>query len=154
ERLTPGDFDLLVALHARKSADAVLRSRREAPERPIVLVLTGTDVYPAVRSRAAQRAIAAADLLVGLQPLARRRLPPAARGTLRVTVPPARRPRGRRPTTLPGFPVCVLAHLRPVKDPFRAALAARGLPKGSAVHVHHAGKALSLEAARRAKRET
>jgi putative glycosyltransferase (TIGR04348 family) len=154
ERLSPGPFDLLVALHAQKSADAVLRSRRDAPDRPVVLVLTGTDVYPAVRSAAARRAIAAADLLVALNPLAKRRVPPRERSKVRVAVQSAASPRGRRPRPLDGFPVCVLAHLRAIKDPFRAALAVRRLPPASRVRVLHAGAALEPAAARRAQAES
>src|SRR4029077_14402852 len=41
------------------------------------------------------------------------------------------------------FDVCVLGHLRPVKDPFRTALAARRLPASSRIRVRHAGAALS-----------
>ena len=153
ERLTDDAFDLLVALHARKSAAAVRRARRTRPDRPVVLVLTGTDVYPAVRSKAALAAVAAADVLVGLQPLVRRRLPVAARRKLRLIVHAARGPRGRRPCRLGGFPVCVLAHLRPVKDPFRVALALRRLPPASEAYVLHAGGALSSAMRRRAHEE-
>src|ERR1051326_7039149 len=39
------DCELLFALHARKSAGAMRRFRRAHPSRPIILVLTGTDVY-------------------------------------------------------------------------------------------------------------
>ena len=37
--------DLLVAIHARKSAHAVRQSRESSPDRPIVLLLSGTDLY-------------------------------------------------------------------------------------------------------------
>jgi glycosyltransferase involved in cell wall biosynthesis len=47
----------------------------------------------------------------------------------------------------------VLGHLRPVKDPFRAALAARLLPTASRLRVLHVGKALSDDMAERAHAE-
>src|SRR5574337_1070257 len=38
--------------------------------------------------------------------------------------------------------LCVLAHLRPVKDPLLAARAARNLPADSRIRIVHAGRAL------------
>src|SRR5205085_1839622 len=39
------EVDLLIALHARKSHAAITRFRAAHPERPLILCLTGTDVY-------------------------------------------------------------------------------------------------------------
>jgi glycosyltransferase involved in cell wall biosynthesis len=47
----------------------------------------------------------------------------------------------------------VIAHLRPVKDPFRTARAARGLPPSSRVRVLHLGAATDEGMARRARAE-
>ena len=49
--------------------------------------------------------------------------------------------------------MCVLAHLRQVKDPLRAAQAARLLPATSRIRVVHAGQALSEIAAQEAREE-
>jgi glycosyltransferase involved in cell wall biosynthesis len=49
--------------------------------------------------------------------------------------------------------VCVLGHLRPVKDPLRTALAARLLPPTSRLRVLHLGAALSEEMAEQARAE-
>src|SRR5205823_6109151 len=51
------------------------------------------------------------------------------------------------------FEVCVLGHLRPVKDPFRTAQAARLLPPTSRIDVLHVGGALSEEMERQARAE-
>src|SRR5262249_4008786 len=45
EELGPRRHDVLVALHARRSAAAVFASRERHPGRPIVVALTGTDLY-------------------------------------------------------------------------------------------------------------
>src|SRR5688572_19434747 len=37
--------DVLIALHARRSGDAVARFRAAHPQRPLAVVLTGTDLY-------------------------------------------------------------------------------------------------------------
>src|SRR5262249_3660135 len=124
--------DVLVALHARRSFPAIEHWQRMRPNRPVILALTRTDVYGEVRTDpAAQRAMELAWRLVVLQPLALNELPECLRPKGRViyqsTEAPAVRPRARNER----FEVCVLAHLRPVKDPFRAAWASRLLPASS-----------------------
>ena len=147
--------DVMIALHARKSSASVRRWRRNGGT-PLVLALTGTDLYPDVyRSHAASLALDAADRLIVLQPLGRSKLKPRHRAKTRVVYQCAlpnkpRAPRRRRGS----FDVCVVGHLRPVKDPFRTAMAVRALPSSSRVRVLHAGKALSEGMARRAASET
>jgi glycosyltransferase involved in cell wall biosynthesis len=48
----------------------------------------------------------------------------------------------------------VLGHLRPEKDPFRAAIAARRLPRKSRVEIVHAGAGLTAAMERRARVES
>lgn len=149
--------DLLVALHARRSAGSVRRFAEQHPERPIVLALTGTDLYRDLEdSEPARRSIELADRLVVLQPLAVDRLPVAVRDRVHVVpqsvdaddVDP------ERVAAPDAFAVTVLAHLRPVKDPLLAARAVRRLPEDSRVQVHHAGAALDADLGERARRET
>lgn len=60
--------DLLVALHARRSAASVAAFARAFPARPIVLVLTGTDLYRDIAtSGEAQASLRHATALVLLQ---------------------------------------------------------------------------------------
>jgi putative glycosyltransferase (TIGR04348 family) len=140
--------DALIALHARKSHASIARFARAHPERPIVLVLTGTDLYADLpRDPRARASLALADARVVLQAAARERI----RGRVYVIPQSARAlPRAARGRA---FEVLVLGHLRPVKDPFRAALAARALPPDSRIRVVHAGRALSRAMARRARAE-
>jgi len=149
------EADLLVALHATKTAASVLRFRERWPERPVVVGLAGTDLYQHLPTDpAGQEAVASADRLVVLQPLAARELPVAQRAKLRVihqSAEPVADPPGPREDR---FEVAVLAHLRPVKDPLLAAAAARLLPPGSRVEVRHAGAPLEPDLARAAEEET
>jgi len=135
--------DVLVALHARKSAPSVRRYRSERPCAPLVVALTGTDVYDDLAHDAeALAAVAAADRLVALQPLAAAELPPEHRRKVRVIRQSASAVDPAQAGEPGSFAVCVLAHLRAVKDPLRAARAARLLPRESRLVVWHAGGAL------------
>src|SRR5262249_140782 len=146
--------DVLVALHARKSAPSVERFRDEHPDRPVVLALTGTDLYDEIRTcPGARRSMELATRLVVLQPAGLVELSEALRIKTRVIIQSAERP--LRPAALNQsvFQVCVLAHLRPVKDPLRTAFAARLVPSSSKLQVIHLGNALDETLAEEARKE-
>lgn len=132
--------DLLVALHARRSNSSVVRFRRQHPDLPLIVAATGTDVYSDVAdSGEAREAFGLASRIIVLQPLAVEKLPEETRSRARVVyqsvTPPTRRPEQARDV----FEVCAIAHLRPVKDPLRPALAARLLPPSSRIRIVHLG---------------
>jgi putative glycosyltransferase (TIGR04348 family) len=144
--------DLLIGLHARKSFLAIRAYRRLRPSGPLVVALGGTDLYHDLpRSRRARASLEWADRIVVLQPLARCAVPPRLRAKTRAILQSAPRPRGRIEPPEGEFRVLVLAHLRPVKDPFRAALAASLLPPSSRVRILHFGRAPDRKAASRAR---
>ena len=138
--------DLLVALHAHKSFASIDRFHRQYPDRPLVLALTGTDLYRDIRRFPdARRAMEWADRLILLQSEGREELEPELRPKCRVIRQSAARTGARVAKVRRWFDICVVGHLRPVKDPFRTAAAARLLPSTSRIRVLHAGAALSDE---------
>jgi glycosyltransferase involved in cell wall biosynthesis len=62
-------------------------------------------------------------------------------------------PRRLDPPSQDAFEVCVLGHLRDVKDPFRAAEASRRLPSDSTIRIVHIGGVLQPEMADMARAE-
>ena len=146
--------DLLIALHAKRSGPAAIEFHRRYPDRPVIVALTGTDLYRDIHhSRTAQRALEIATRLVALQPLASDELAPHLRDKMQVIYQSVDKTPG--PIVRPDreFRVCVVGHLRAVKDPFRAAMAVRTLPAESRIHVRHAGAALSDDMVRLARAE-
>ncbi|MBI3911411.1 MAG: TIGR04348 family glycosyltransferase [Armatimonadetes bacterium] len=149
-----GWCDLLVALHARRSFASIRHFRCEHPQLPLIVALTGTDVYQDLRtSPLARQSLEMATRLIVLQPLAIAEIPERVRPKARVIYQSAEPIRRRAAPAKSTFDVCVLGHLRPVKDPFRTALAARLLPASSRLQVLQVGAALSQEMAERARTE-
>jgi putative glycosyltransferase (TIGR04348 family) len=147
--------DLMVAIHAWRSADAIERFKARYPACPVVLQLSGTDIYEYLRSDpgATLRAMKLADRLVGLNDLAPNAIPKGLRRRLRIIFQSATRPtQARRPTTR-SVTVAVIGHLRNVKDPLRAAAAARLLPAESRIRIEQVGRAYTAQWAARARAE-
>ncbi|MDP1962598.1 MAG: selenoneine biosynthesis selenosugar synthase SenB [Reyranella sp.] len=135
--------DLMVAVHAWRSAAAIERFKAKFPECPVVLQLSGTDIYHYIDSDPVPtlRSMELADRLVALNDLAWRVVPKRLRARLCVihqsaaTLPHPRRPSAR------AVVVSVIGHLRDVKDPLRAAEAARRLPATSRIRIEQVGRA-------------
>jgi putative glycosyltransferase (TIGR04348 family) len=145
----------MIAVHAWRSSDSIRKFRELYPDRPLIVALSGTDVYDYIHRDPAPtlRSLAYADRLVALQELVRRRVPARFQAKVRVvhqSAAPLRRVR-RRPTGR--FDVAVIGHLREVKDPFRAAKAARRLPASSRIRIVHLGAAETPRWAATAKAE-
>jgi putative glycosyltransferase (TIGR04348 family) len=141
--------ELLIALHARRSHSAVVAFRKQHPDKPLVVVLTGTDLYRDLpKSREARLSLRLADRVIVLQEDALRLLDAATRKKARVVHQSANPSVRHAPPGTP-FRVAVVGHLREEKDPFRAAFAlAHLIGKFEIVQV---GEALSEGMAAKAK---
>ena len=148
------DADLMIALHAWRSADAIQRFAREHPQRMLIVTITGTDAYRFMHSHAETtlRSIELADALVGLHDLIHLTLPRNQRHKMHVIFQSAQPITHRQPYQR-FFHVSVMGHLREEKDPMRPALAARHLPQDSRIRIHQYGKAHSPQWAEVAHKE-
>jgi putative glycosyltransferase (TIGR04348 family) len=155
DRWTPdngGKPVAMIALHARRSAAAIAAWRSAHPARPLVVVLTGTDLYRDIDSSAeAQRSLALADRLVVLQPLGVQRLPPALRAKAVVCVQssPARAPQHKPVKHLRAL---MVGHLRDEKSPQTLWQAALQLRQRHDIFIDHIGAALDPALAAEARR--
>ena len=144
--------DALIALHARKSASSVEKFHHEYADRPLIVALTGTDLYRDIEtSTEARRALKFATRLVVLQPRGRTQLAPSFRSKTRVIFQSSatrltHRPPKRR------FRIAVIGNLREEKDPFRAAMAVARLRSNPGIEVVQIGASLAPEMARVARR--
>jgi putative glycosyltransferase (TIGR04348 family) len=147
--------DAMVALHAWRSASSIARFHDLHPDRPLIVALTGTDIYRFIESHKSVtlRSIALADRLVALHDLAGAAIPAKYRAKLHIIYQSALPlPRARTPVRR-YFDVCVIGHLRDEKDSMRTAYAARLLPKSSKIRVSHLGRAHDESWAEKARAE-
>ncbi len=145
--------DVMIALHARRSHPSIKSYATAHPDRPLIVTLTGTDLYRDIRSdEAARESLELATALIVLQEKGLGELEPRHRTKTRVVYQSAE-PVKPQPPAKRHFEVCVIGHLRDEKDPFRAALAARLLPSTSRIRVTHTGRPYDEEFAGRARLE-
>ncbi len=137
-----GDADALIALHARRSAPSIDAWARQWPTRPLIVVLTGTDLYRDIRSDAdAQRSLVQATQLVVLQGHGPHELPAEHRDKCVVIFQSAPR---LAPAARPSrhLQVVMAGHLRVEKDPLAYLRAVRRLQARDDLRFEHIGRAL------------
>lgn len=147
--------DLLIALHARRSYPSIEKFHRLHPQLPLIVVLTGTDLYRDIRiDPSAKRSLELATRLVALQKMALMDLPKRFHSKTRIIYQSAKpyRRRAARPRKSI-FQVCLIGHLREEKDPLRAVLAVRRLPAESHIRLVHIGLALDARLQQQAQTE-
>ena len=130
-----GRDDLLLALHARKSFESILRFSELKPSAPIVVALTGTDLYRDIRTYPeARQSLGLAARLIVLQQEGLRELSPFLRSKAGVVYQSADVSLGHAPDAS-RFRVAVIGHLRSEKDPFRTVLALSRIERSAPVEV-------------------
>lgn len=155
DRVDPQSCDAAIGIHAGKSAVYLAAMKNRYPDTPVILCLSGTDLYRDLhRYKQIATVIDRADRLIVLQSHALTYLKSTwaekAAVVLQSCLPPSD---SLRPLEK-SYEVLVVGHLRPVKDPFRTAMAVRRLPTSSRIHVSHFGRSLSKPLQERAFRES
>lgn len=149
--------ECMIALHARRSAASIARFALAEPTRPLIVVLTGTDLYRDIRLDASAReSLDLATHLVVLQEEGLNELTAAHRRKCRAIYQSAPRLRhGAR--TRSTFDAVLVGHMRAEKDPLTPMRALEKLPANSRVRLIHIGEALDdayLHAARELQSRT
>jgi putative glycosyltransferase (TIGR04348 family) len=141
---------LMIALHARRSAASIAAWREQHPQAPLIVALTGTDLYRDIEHDAsAQRSLALADALVVLNELGGQRLPLALRPKCRVVLQSCSA-RQALPHTSRHLRALMVGHLRAEKDPQTYFAAAQRLAHRPDILLDHVGNALDPQWAERA----
>lgn len=134
---------MLIALHAYRSHQSIVRFKEKYPSRPIILILTGTDLYRDIENHSEViQSMETADRLIVLQSSALDTIPANLRHKAQVIYQSVE-------IDLPelsskeDFLVSVIGHLREEKDPFCIARSLPLLPADSKIQVQHLGQAMS-----------
>ena len=136
------DADVMLALHARKSADAVLAWAQAKGADRLAVVLTGTDLYRDIQTDpSAQRALQRSGQLVVLQERAPDALPEALRPKAQVIFQSAPR-RATLTKSCRHVRALMVGHLRDEKDPLTYLRAAARLALRPDIYLDHIGEAL------------
>ena len=136
---TSSGADAMLALHARRSHPSIKGFPRE---KPLVLALTGTDVYRDIhRSAEARESLEHAHRLIVLQARAAAELPARLRRKVRIVVQSSATALRHGPVKAK-FRVCVIGHLREEKDPLRTLASLEFLAKEIPLEVVQLGAPL------------
>lgn len=142
DRGASGDEALMIALHARRSAGSIAAWRTAHPDRPLMLVLTGTDLYRDIAvDDEARRSLDLADVLVVLNELGASGLPRKLRAKARVVLQSCSE-RQQLPKARRHLRALMVGHLRDEKDPRTWWRAVNRLAGRADMRFDHIGAAL------------
>jgi putative glycosyltransferase (TIGR04348 family) len=137
-----GDEAIMIALHARRSAPSIGAWHLSHPKRPLIVVLTGTDLYRDIdNDAAAKESLRMADRLVVLNELGPDHVPLAYRDKVTVCLQSSA-PRQPHLKTTRHLRALMVGHLRDEKSPQTYFEAARLLAGRHDILLDHIGGAL------------
>jgi putative glycosyltransferase (TIGR04348 family) len=133
---------LMIALHARRSADAIAAWAQRQPDRGLIVVLTGTDLYGALQTDPISlQSLRGAHRIVALQSAARDDIPAELLPKLTVIYQSCTS-RETLTKTHRYLRLVVVGHLRSEKAPQTVFELARRLRTETAIRIDHIGRAL------------
>jgi len=151
ESWSGGDAGLLIALHAYRSHQSIVAFKKQYPKRPIVLVLTGTDLYRDIENHSeVNQSMEMANQLIILQSCAVDLIPADLRYKVQVIYQSVEVEfdidiGNGDSATKDDFVVSVIGHLRDEKDPFCVVRSLPLLPSNSKITVKHLGQAMNAQ---------
>jgi putative glycosyltransferase (TIGR04348 family) len=149
ESWSKDDTGLLIALHAYRSHQSIVAFKKKYPKRPIVLVLTGTDLYRDMENHnEVIQSMEMADQLIILQSCAVDLIPADLRYKVQVIYQSVEVEfdidiGNGDSATKDDFVVSIIGHLREEKDPFCIVRSLPLLPSDSKITITHLGQAMS-----------
>jgi putative glycosyltransferase (TIGR04348 family) len=148
-------YDAMLALHARRSADSIAQWSAEFPQstnmKPIVLALTGTDLYRDIAvDPLAQQSLKLAQRLIVLQDMGPKSLPAEFQGKCQVIFQSTPRRQSVQKTTQK-LRALMVGHLRSEKSPETYFEAAKLLAQHQDIVLDHIGAPLDAELGRQAR---
>jgi putative glycosyltransferase (TIGR04348 family) len=143
ESWSGGNAGLLIALHAYRSHQSIVAFKKQYPSRPIVLILTGTDIYRDIANHSEViESMEMAEQLIVLQSSAVNSVPAHLRHKVQVIYQSVEMDI-RDSAVKEDFLVSVIGHLRDEKDPFCVVRSLPLLPSDSKITVKHLGQAMN-----------
>jgi putative glycosyltransferase (TIGR04348 family) len=137
--------DALIALHAYRSHSSIVQFRELYPHRPIILIMTGTDLYRDMPEYPeVLKSMEMSDAIVVLQSAALAMIPKHLQLKTNVIYQSTKSVK-RKALLKKSFLISVIGHLRPEKDPFCTPESLKYLRPESKIQVLHLGKAMSSE---------
>ena len=149
ESWSQDDTGFLIALHAYRSHQSIVAFKKKYPKRPIVLVLTGTDLYRDIENHSEViQSMEMADQLIILQSCAVDLIPADLRYKVQVIYQSVEVEfdmdiGNGDSATKDDFVVSIIGHLREEKDPFCIVQSLPLLPADSKITVKHLGQAMN-----------
>jgi putative glycosyltransferase (TIGR04348 family) len=135
--------DVLIALHAYRSHASIVQFRKLYPNRPIILIMTGTDLYRDMPEHPeVLKSMEMSDAIIVLQSAALTMIPKNLQGKTHV-IYQSTKPVKRKALLKKSFLISVIGHMRPEKDPFCTTKSLKHLRPESKIKVIHMGKAMS-----------
>jgi len=145
ESWSGGDAGLLIALHAYRSHHSIVEFKKKYHSRPIVLILTGTDLYRDMENHSEViQSMEMADQLITLQSSALDSIPTRLRYKAQVIYQSVEIDITDS-VAKEDFLVSIIGHLREEKDPFCVARSLPLLPSDSKITVKHLGQAMNSQ---------
>ena len=144
-------YDAMLALHARRSADSMAQWAAKFPHKPIVLALTGTDLYRDIAvDPLAQQSLKLAQRLIVLQDMGPKSLPTEFQSKCEVVFQSTPRRQSVQKTTQK-LRALMVGHLRSEKSPETYFATASALAHRSDIVLDHIGAPLDADLDKQAR---